>query len=69
MLHKFNNEGATPPPVQNTAKHEAALHSVPTCELVAELRTREGVEATVVEPYAETSIHASGPAIVLNVTD
>ena len=72
-----------PPPAQNTAKrtnterlppdanakHEAALHSVPTCELVAELRTQEGVETTVVEPYVETSIHASGPAIVLNVTD
>ena len=69
MVHKFNNKGGTPPPVQNTAKHEAALHNVPTCELVAELRTREGVETTVVEPYAETSIHASGPAIVLNVTD
>ena len=51
------------------AKCETALHVFPTCELVAELRTREGVETTVVEPYDETSIHASGPAIVLNVID
>lgn len=72
-----------PPPAQNTAKrtnaeflpsdanakHEEAIHSFPTCELVAELRTREGVETTVVEPYAETSIHASDPAIVLKVID
>ena len=68
----------TPPPAQNTAKrtnadadmkHESAIHGVPTCELVTELRTREGVETTVVEAYVETSIRASGPAIVLNVTD
>ena len=56
-------------PSDASAKHEEAIHGFPTCELVAELRTREGVETTVVEPYAETSIHASGPAIVLNVTD
>ena len=56
-------------PPDADAKPESALHGVPTCELVAELRTREGVEATVVEPYDEASIHASGPAIVLNVTD
>lgn len=56
------------PPDANT-KHEDAIHSFPTCELVAELRTREGVETTVVEPYVKTSIHAIDPAIVLNVTD
>ena len=56
-------------PPNADVKCETALHVFPTCELVAELRTREGVETTVVEPYDETSIHASGPAIVLNVTD
>ena len=45
------------------------LSGFETCELVEELKSREGVETTVVEPYGEISIHASGPAIVLNVTD
>ena len=56
-------------PPNADVKCETALRVFPTCELVAELRTREGGEATVVEPYDEISIQASGPAIVLNVTD
>lgn len=48
---------------------ENALRRVPTCELVAELRTREGVETTAFAPYCEGTVCVSGPAIVLNVTD
>lgn len=56
-----------PPNADN--KREPALRNFPTCELVEELKTREGVETTIVEPYYEGSVHVSGPAIVLNVTD
>ena len=40
-----------------------------TCELVAELAKREGVEVSKVAPYAELAVKAEGPAIVLVVTD
>lgn len=46
-----------------------ALKKCKTCELVKELETREGVEATIAEPYQDISIKVNGPAIVLIVTD
>ena len=45
------------------------LKTVLTKDLVAELLTREGVEGTVVEPYADMSVQVNGPAIVLVVID
>lgn len=45
------------------------LKNVLTKDLVAELLTREGVEGTVAEPYADVSIQVNGPAIVLVVVD
>lgn len=40
-----------------------------TCELVDELKEREGVEAQWAEPYKDLEVKVNGPAIVLIVTD
>lgn len=40
-----------------------------TCELVAELIRREGVETHVAEPYKDLAVKVNGPAVVLVVTD
>lgn len=47
----------------------ASLDNVSTKDLVEELRRREGVEATIAEPYEDVGIKVNGPAIVLVVTD
>lgn len=47
----------------------ASLDNVSTKDLVEELRRREGVEATIAEPYEDFEIKVNGPAIVLVVTD
>ena len=46
-----------------------ALKNVPTAQLVAELSNREGVEATIAEPYQDAEVKVNGPAIVLVVID
>lgn len=46
-----------------------ALKNVPTAQLVAELSNREGVEATITEPYQDAEVKVNGPAIVLVVID
>ena len=40
-----------------------------TAQLVAELSNREGVEATIAEPYQDAEVKVNGPAIVLVVID
>ena len=45
------------------------LKNVPTAQLVAELSNREGVEATIAEPYQDAEVKVNGPAIVLVVID
>lgn len=40
-----------------------------TCELVEELKKREGIEAHWAEPYEDLTVDVNGPAIVLVVTD
>lgn len=45
------------------------LKDVPTCELVAELETREGVDTNKIGPTASITIKADGPAVVLLVID
>jgi hypothetical protein len=40
-----------------------------TCELVEELKKREGVEAHWAEPYKDFEISVNGPAVVLVVID
>lgn len=48
---------------------KVSLKEIPTCELVAELETREGVETTIAEPYQDVKVAVNGPAIVLVVID
>lgn len=45
------------------------LSKVKTCELVAELKTREGVEAIIAEPYQKKDVSVEGAAVILIVTD
>ncbi len=45
------------------------LKNVPTCDLVTELKTRDGVEMKVAEPYQDIAVSVNGPAIVLVVVD
>ena len=45
------------------------LESVPTVDIVTELRKREGVETTVIELYQDAAVSVNGPALVLVVTD
>lgn len=52
------------------------LSAVPTCELVEELRKREGVDSVNVEPYEPYSItigdkteSEQGPAVLLVIID
>lgn len=45
------------------------LKDYPTRELVEELKTREGVEVTIAEPYQDVDVKVNGPAIVLVVID
>lgn len=45
------------------------LRDFKTCELVEELKKREGVEVRWAEPYEDVKIEVNSPAIVLVVTD
>lgn len=51
------------------SEQQAALEAISTKSLVEELRKREGVEATIVEPYKQHNAHIEGPAILLEITD
>lgn len=45
------------------------LKNIATCELVKELKEREGVTVEQAEPYNIKNIEVNGPAIVLIITD
>lgn len=45
------------------------LKSISTRDLVEELKNREGVTTTTVEPYDKKTVIAEGPAVVLTVVD
>ncbi len=45
------------------------IHKVSTRELVRELETREGVQATWLEPYQKETLTIEGPAIILTIID
>lgn len=45
------------------------LKSLPTCKLVQELVSREGVETNIIEPYEESVFKYAGPAVLLCVPD
>ena len=40
-----------------------------TCDLVDELRKREGVETHIAVPYQDVTVSVNGPAVVLVVID
>lgn len=45
------------------------LSNVKTCDLVAELEKREGVEKVWAEPYQAKDISVEGSAVILVITD
>jgi len=45
------------------------LTDVTTKDLVNELRKREGVDTSIVAPYAELTVKAEGPAVVMVIID
>lgn len=45
------------------------IEKIETCDLVAELRKREGVEESILSPTAEATIKVEGPAVVLVIID
>lgn len=45
------------------------LSEFKTCELVDELRKREGVETHIAEPYQDVTVSVNGPVMVLVVID
>ena len=45
------------------------LSQIATCDLVAELSKRDGVEVHTAEPYQDVTVPVNGPAVVLVVTD
>ena len=45
------------------------LSDIPTCQLVEELKKREGVETTIVDPYEDGTVTINGPGTILVVTD
>lgn len=57
-----------PSPVYNSSTAPGITH-IPTCELVNELKGREGVETHTVGPTASITVQADGPAVVLSVID
>ncbi len=46
-----------------------SLAEISTKDLVEELKKREGVKATIVEPYRDDEVVVNGPSVVLVVTD
>lgn len=48
---------------------KVSIKDFKTCELVEELRHREGVEAQWAEPYKDLEVKVNGPANVLVVID
>ena len=45
------------------------LSEFKTCDLVDELRKREGVETHIAEPYQDVTVSVNGPEVVLVVID
>lgn len=45
------------------------LKDIQTCDLVEELKKREGVEVKIAEPHKDMSVSVNGPAVVLIVVD
>lgn len=67
LTRAVNKNNASLP--RHMEEEGASITNVPTCDLVAELKRREGVEHVDISPYANATTKAEGPAIVLIVTD
>lgn len=52
-----------------TGERKKDIKSYPTCELVEELKKREGVRTWWAEPESKIEINETGPVTVLVVTD
>ena len=52
-----------------SARKAAGLNEIPTCELVEELKKRQGVSWHIIGPNAEITVHEEGPIVVLAVFD
>lgn len=50
-------------------RNNVDLSAVKTCDIVAELRRREGVETYIAGPYEDVQVSANGPTILVLVTD
>lgn len=50
-------------------RNKTEIRNYKTCELVEELKTREGVETHVAEPYEDVNVQVNGPAIVFVIID
>lgn len=48
---------------------DKGIEEFKTCELVEELKKREGVETHLAEPYTDFELKINGPAVVLVVID
>lgn len=48
---------------------DKTLNSISTCNLVEELKGREGTEYLTAEPYEEKAISIEGPAVILIIRD
>lgn len=53
----------------NRSVRRMDLSKVKTSELVAELKTREGVEMVIADPYQKGEVSVEGPAVILIVMD
>jgi len=45
------------------------LKDIDTCDLVEELKHREGVKTEYAEPYQDKTVTVNGPAVILTVID
>ena len=52
-----------------TLKEVCVLGEIPTCELVEELKRREGVRIEYAEPYQDKVVTVNGPAQILVIID
>lgn len=50
-------------------KEKEELKKYPTCELVEELKKREGVKAIIADPHESLNMNVVGPAVILNIID
>jgi|GEM_PF-547059 len=67
LVKAINNQ--TVPNIINNCSSKTSLHEITTCELVNELKIREGVAVDVIEPYEKLSCTHEGPATILTVID